>query len=356
MKKLLLASTALVATAGVASAQDITLSGMAEMGIYDNGNDDTQFFTDIDVTFTMSGEADNGLTFGANIDLDESDGSGSCEVSSTGAGGLGNLTIGDVTGDPASCSVSGASNAFGASGQGGESIFVSFGGATFTMGDTDGALDARVPEMALAGGSLADDETIHAGYDAGEAFEGGLLDAGDGQIARFDYTVGSFVGSISMEQGDNGAEDSEDIFAVGFSYAANLSGVDLNAGIGYQAQEDNAAITSVALTGGLANGLSLGVTYSYWDIDEDNVALAGLDEADHVGVGVGYEMNALAIGLNYGIYTLDNDDTIEGYGLAATYDLGGGFELRAGYGYSETDLAGVEEDADTFSLGARMNF
>ena len=87
MKKILFATTALVATAGVASAE-IALTGMAEMGIYDNGNDDTQFFTDIDVTFTMSGEADNGLTFGANVDLDESDGSGSaagsCETRTAG--------------------------------------------------------------------------------------------------------------------------------------------------------------------------------------------------------------------------------------------------------------------------------
>ena len=61
----ILASTALVATAGAASAQDIALSGMAEMGIFGGQDIDTQFFTDVDVTFTMSGEADNGLTFGA---------------------------------------------------------------------------------------------------------------------------------------------------------------------------------------------------------------------------------------------------------------------------------------------------
>ena len=71
MKKILFATTALVATAGVASAE-IALSGMAEMGIYNPNTEtaDTQFFTDIDVTFTMTGESDNGLTFGASIDID----------------------------------------------------------------------------------------------------------------------------------------------------------------------------------------------------------------------------------------------------------------------------------------------
>ncbi|MEO1580050.1 MAG: porin, partial [Pseudomonadota bacterium] len=72
MKKVLLASTALVVSAGIAAA-DVSLSGSAELGIFDDDTE-TQFHTDIDVTFTMSGETDGGLTFGASIDLDESDG------------------------------------------------------------------------------------------------------------------------------------------------------------------------------------------------------------------------------------------------------------------------------------------
>merc|ERR1711969_474249 len=94
---------------------------------------DTQFFTDMDIRFTLSGEADNGLTFGATIDLDEA-------ADNSNPGRFENPD------EP-----------------GGEAIFISYGGATFTMGDTDGALDARVPELALAGGSLADDETVHLG-------------------------------------------------------------------------------------------------------------------------------------------------------------------------------------------------
>jgi hypothetical protein len=36
-----------------------------------SGGATTQFVQDIDITFTMSGTADNGTTFGAAIDLDE---------------------------------------------------------------------------------------------------------------------------------------------------------------------------------------------------------------------------------------------------------------------------------------------
>ena len=76
MKKLLIATTALVATAGMAAA-DVTLSGYAEMGIKDNG-EDTVFHHDLDVKFSLTGETDGGLTFGATIDLDEvADGIGS---------------------------------------------------------------------------------------------------------------------------------------------------------------------------------------------------------------------------------------------------------------------------------------
>ena len=71
MKKILIASTALVATAGIAAA-DIAITGYAEMGMADLGDAvGVQMHSDMDVTFKLSGASDNGLTFGASIDLDE---------------------------------------------------------------------------------------------------------------------------------------------------------------------------------------------------------------------------------------------------------------------------------------------
>jgi outer membrane protein OmpU len=114
MKKVLFATTALVATAGVASA-DIALSGSAQMGIQGgSANDTTQFVQDIDITFTMSGTADNGTTFGAAIDLDEN------------AAGVG-------TNDA------------------GVAIFISGDLGTLTLGDTDGALDWAMQEVDFNG-------------------------------------------------------------------------------------------------------------------------------------------------------------------------------------------------------------
>ncbi|MFZ5964600.1 porin, partial [Thalassococcus sp. BH17M4-6] len=302
---------------------------------------DTQFHTDIDVTFTMSGEADNGLTFGANVDLDES--------------------------------VTGA--AFATGSQGGEAIFVSFGGATLTMGDTDGAMDARMPEMALAGGSIQDDETGHVGFDDQDGHlllgtDSGLsLDGnGDGQIARFDYTYDAFVFSFSVEQANNGADtygffnaigvpagyDADPIYGLGVGYAGEFNGISLNAGLGFQSQNDVAQTYGLAVTAGFSNGLSVGATFSKTEVDGTLESTFGLPDEDitHVGLGVGYEMNNIAVGLNWGRYEY-NGAEVDGYGLAASYDLGGGLSARLGYGYSDF---GGGVDVDTYSLGLAMSF
>lgn len=357
MKKILLASTALVASAGFASAE-VSISGMAEMGIFNSGSaninintstsvtvssavvtltsvttteteGDTQFFTDIDVTFKMSGETDGGISFGATVDLDEN-------------------------------------AAFAPASQGGETIFVSYGGATLTMGDTDGAFDAAMPEVLMAGGSINDDEE-NAGYNGNSGFDG----KGDGQVARFDYAFDAFTFSLSAEQMDNGASD-DNIIGVGVKYSGDFNGIAITAGLGYQTGENmtftapvtlnnatlsgttDAEITGVGVTAGFANGFSAGINYSTIDYDA-----AGAENTTHMGLGLGYEANALAVGFNYGKY--ENVAGIEdvdssGFGLAVAYDLGGGLTAKAGYGSSKLEAGDTEVEYDSFSLGLGMSF
>lgn len=358
MKKILLASTALVASAGIASAE-VSISGMAEMGIFNSdsftaGNlyiyttsssttsvtgtapsvtdGDTQFFTDIDVTFKMSGETDGGISFGATVDLDEN-------------------------------------AAFAPASQGGETIFVSYGGATLTMGDTDGAFDAAMPEVLMAGGSINDDEE-NAGYNGNSGFDG----KGDGQVARFDYAFDAFTLSLSAEQMDNGASD-DNIIGVGVKYSGDFNGIAVTAGLGYQSGQNmdfapsevnifvngtpvsfvtDAEIIGVGVTAGFANGFSAGINYSSTDYDA-----AGAENTTHMGLGLGYEANALAVGFNYGKFeNVSGIDGLDksGYGLAVAYDLGGGLTAKAGYGSSTVDFDGDDYDYDSFSLGLGMSF
>jgi len=332
MKKVLFATTALVASAGIASA-DVAVSGFAELGILDDGAE-TQFHTDIDVTFTMSGETDGGLTFGASIDLDESDG------------------------DP--------SGAFDADTQGGESIFVSGGFGTLTMGDTDGAFDAAMTE-AIIGGAINDDHE-HAGYNGNAGFDGL---GKDGQIARYDYSFGDLGLHISAEIDDAGVDDPTLGLAV--TYSTDLGGVDLGLGLAYQSAEVSIAsgttvgaivatsdlvveadIIGLSVSADFAGGFSAIANYSTVSADV-NGADSGVDPT-HFGLALGYTMDALTVAVNYGEYdewVLRAAPDSEGFGLVVNYDLGGGAEAQFGYGSNDT---GSAADEDTFSLGLALSF
>jgi outer membrane protein OmpU len=365
MKKVLFATTALVATAGVASA-DVTVSGYAEMGIAGGDAMETQFHQDIDVTFSLSGTTDNGLTFGAAVDIDER---------SAGS-------------DPAD--------------DDGVAVFISGNFGTLTMGDTDGALDWAVTEATGNPGSIADNETGHAGY------RGSFLDgAYDGQILRYDYSFGDFGFAVSTEMDDSGVLDNG--MAIGLRYNMELGGgTSLALGAGYQTASlavggDGTACSGEfsvvglnvydAISGGadlsdcapapaggsdqnwvdnntfgidmsavglsavlsMASGVSFGVAYTRYEGDA-NTPFVALGDADHVQVSMGYTMDALSIGINYGelsgsvttpsgTYSLD----ASGWGLAAAYDLGGGAGLHLGYG-------STDGGNDTWSLGLAMSF
>jgi outer membrane protein OmpU len=324
MKKVLFATTALVATAGVASA-DVAVSGYAEMGLAGGDSMETQFIQDIDVTFTLTGTTDNGLTFGASVDLDEA---------SDDVGALDNTHQNDFH-------------------HGGVAVFISGNFGTVTMGDTDGALDWALTEAGNVGnpGSLQDDETAHAGY-LGSYGDG----SSDGQVLRYDYSFGDFAFAISMEQdtvggAGNGVVDAGDTngnMALGLRYGVTAGGVDLTLGLGYQSTDFGTAndqtIIGASVVAAFAGGFSAGIQYSDWS---DVGGVAGADNS-HLGIGIGYSMDAISLHANYGEY----DSGASGFGLAAAYDLGGGASLNLGYGSS--DVGGVS--SDTWSFGLAMSF
>ena len=336
MKKVLFATTALVAFAGAAAA-DVAVSGSAELGINDNGNGDTQYFQDIEVTFGMSGETDSGLSFGASVQLDEP----------------GAAAPGD---------------------DGGATVFISGSFGTLTMGDTDGALDWAMTETAV-GGAIDDAHTIHAGYNGN-----GLLEGGDGQVLRYDYSMGDFGFAVSMTQGDNGAGVADDVTSVGVRYAMTMGGADVALGLGYQDAGTVTRVTTAAVApvldpidgstvtnGTLAQtatgdsnalGLSVAVTagaitgiLNYTDME-----VTGTD-VTHTGLGIGYTAGALTVGVNWGEYDVTGADNVDGFGIAVNYDLGGGAVVQFGYADSaDAPVAGATADDDLFSLGLAMSF
>ena len=323
MKKVLFTTTALVAFAGAASAE-VSLSGYAEMGIKGGTALETQFHNDIDVKFSLSGETDNGLTFGATIDLDEIN--ASAEV-----GGTGTLNN--------------------------SSVFISGAFGTVTLGDTDGALDWAMQEVGI-GTSLMDDHTTHAGFNFNSGHDGVY----DGQVLRYNNTFGAFGVALSVEQDDDTVAGiigdgitASTTWGLGVKYNAALGGVDLGLGLGYQSDSTN-DIWGLSVDAKFGGGFRAILNYS--DLDGKIVAADPMDK--HVGIGVGYTMDALTLSANYGIFSAvaANSDHI-GYGLAVNYDLGGGAVVMAGYGHSEIEAAtlGVADTgSNTWSIGLGLSF
>lgn len=348
MKKVLYATTALVAFAGAAAAE-VTITGSAEMGIVGGGggagplgdnianNGETQFFQDVEVKFTLSGESDSGLSFGAVIDLDET-----------------NVPFNDDAGT---------------------SVFISGNFGTLTMGDTDGALDWALTENVGNPGSIDDAETLHAGY-MGAYGDG----AYDGQIVRYDYSFGDFGFAVSVEMDDSAPTPADPGWAVGGTYSLALGGTTVNLGAGYQTLTtvgvylpgnlldyldptvvDNPAVLltvpagididiwGVSADAAFGGGFVGGIAYSNWDI-------GGVLDVDHTAVSAGWSSGPISIGANYGLfdYSVAGLPDAAGWGIAAAYDFGGGLSAHAAY--SDSDIDGDTFDRSIFSLGMAMSF
>jgi len=326
MKKILLATTALLASATFAAAE-VTVSGTAEMGIIggdgniatNGGSGDLQFWHSIEVKFGMTGATDSGLEFGATIELDEA-------------------------------SASNGLNHYGAT------SFIKGAFGTLTMGDTDGAYDWALTEIGI-GSAIADDHTTHVGYNGNSGLDGSTNGAsGDGLIARYEYAFDAFAVAVSAEidsdddvvVGGVVTSTSDDVFGLGFKYNADLGGTTIALGLGYQTngKRDYIAVSAAAGFGGGFKGV-----LNYADLD----GLVAGDRDKYMGIGLGYTMDALTASINYGQYdVLGAGDDIDGFGVAVNYDLGGGAVVQFGYG-SDTD-GGTLGDQEQYSLGVALSF
>jgi outer membrane protein OmpU len=321
MKKVLFATTALVASAGIASAQGVEISGAAEMGYgSDQGGGAEGFFQSVDIFFDMTGETDNGLTFGASLDLDDAGGTVD-EVD----------RFADFT------------------------VFIGGAFGNLTMGDTDGAMDWAITEAVGNPGSIGDNETGHAGYLGGNALDG----AHNGQILRYDNSFGDFGFAVSVDVADQPGVDTG--FGIGATYGLAFAGGTVDFGVAYQSTEVSPAaaarvpaysiggvavpaftnLDAIAVSAALALDSGFSAALAYTDIN-----VQGAQDAEHYQVSLGYEFGPFAIGANYGDWS--GASTADGYGLAASYDLGGGASLHLGYGDG-----GTQND---YSFGLAMSF
>ncbi len=245
MKKILLASTILVGSAGIAAA-DIAISGDAEFGITDAGAG-FAFSYDAGIDFTMTGETDGGLGFGAKFGIDARDAAVD-DATVWVEGEWGKLTVGDV--DTAVEAVVGGIADIGWDGLGVDDVAEAlrgdgtadilythtFGdislGASFDTGDTGGTAD----DWAVAAGYTLGDYKVALGFLNDNGTESYFVSAGAtfgdfgvnalysdttaGSNAAFGVDVSYTMGAIKITAA--GARDSagagQDAFGIGASY------------------------------------------------------------------------------------------------------------------------------------------
>lgn len=362
MKKFLLATSVLVATAGVAAAE-VTLSGDARMGVIDPfGEQDISFTSRARVTFTLSGESDSGLAFGGSFRADN-------------AGGLtiqnGVDGVFDPT-DPDDLNVGGAT--LGRAG----SVFISGTFGKLSMGDVDDAALSAVGQVSGVGlTGLGDLNEISYMGTEGNFF--------NDPTALYEYSTNGFTFYFSMtnpsyvpfDTNDDGVIDdgegfgTDETIAAGAKYAID----NYSFGLGYE----NAAFET---TGGQEN-IVLGAsgTWGGFTLKAVGSYASGNVEGSQYAFSVDYAMDAWGFtafyndesGLEYGSDTDFNDangalegdqwSTSAAYGIGVSYDLGGGASVVGGYAYNSTEDASTCDDTGRcdeiggiWDLGIDMSF
>jgi outer membrane protein OmpU len=281
MKKVLFATTALVATAGVAAA-DINLTGSANVGLRDTGTGDTFLHQEIDLNFVLSGSTDNGLTFGGSMDFDE-----------------GNTAARDPE------------------------LFISGAWGTLTMGALDAATDALgLADLGFDGIGMDDDvEALRiqgeadVNYSYSVAGFSLLLSYGVGGTTGVDsnegdygvvlgYEMGDFSGQVGYSRddvtGDVGAGLQLAYSANGLTITTLFTERDLRVGTDVSGGGINVAYTMDAFTFGA----------SYADTD-------AVGDFEDYGVGVTYDLGG-GLKLSGAVGSVDNVSVAD-FGLTMSF-------------------------------------
>ncbi len=316
MKKVLLASTALVMTAGIAAA-DVTVGGDGRMGIAKRFGDDTTGFTSrLRISFSASGETDGGLAFGGSVRADNAGGFNVKDANGNDPG--------DPGFDPNTADLTAGGGAVGQSG----TVFIEGGFGKLSMGDVDGAAKAAVGHVSgvgLTGLGDRNESTYIANV-------GGNLPG-----ALYEFMTGGFGLYISASNPVDvfdGSKSPNTAYSIAGSYAFTWGTIAL----GY---EDNDAGTDHWIAGvtGSAGGFTGKLIYG---------SASGSVSGDQYAVSGDYTFGANTI---TAFYTDDEElGGSEAYGLGYAYDLGGGASVKAGWAKDKT------QDDDAYDLGLSFSF
>ena len=325
MKKLLIATSALVALTGAASAE-VALTGNGRMGLVWDG-DNAQFSSRVRARFNLSGETDSGLSFGGSFRVDQENYAAAPESRSAAHGTAGSVYVSGTFGKLSMGDVVSATEA-------------AIGDLT-EIGYTDGEFAANPEEIDyLTGDGENEEQDPTALYEY--TFNGVNLFASMTDGSRRDCSASNvIVGSLECYD-----FDTDDESEVAFSLAAGYEFGAYSVGLGYSENRDGTEI----VIGGTAAINEFKIKAFYADYDDRDLAQLGDfeynfddDEATFevnydksYGLSVEYAMaNGIgleALWIRRDVEILEGfadeaDDSYDAYGVGASYDLGAGATL-----------------------------
>jgi outer membrane protein OmpU len=295
MKKVLLTTTALVMTAGVAAAE-VSISGKTQVSVTATGNGDNVLNTHADINMALSGAYDNGMTMATTIGWDvgrEADYNDDFQLDAAEGGASAaspNMTIG-------------------------------YAGYTFTV-DGEG-LD-----------NLYDDANTSGNFGVAGSMGGvdfALTTNIDGGNSVNSYSLGYSTGDITATMTGTNDHGGVDATKIVVAYAMGDTTLTLTS----DDADDNAdTVTKV----GVSTKIDA-ITFSYTAATNGT---AGSSVGDDWDASIGYSAGALGAS-----YSLDEDDRAR---LVVDYDLGGGASAFA------TMQAGAANDGSEDFTAMGINF
>ena len=325
MKKLLIATSALVALTGAASAE-VALTGDGRMGLVWDG-DNAKFSSRVRARFNLSGETDSGLSFGGSFRVDQENYAAEPESRSAAHGTAGSVYVSGTFGKLSMGDVVSATEA-------------AIGDLT-EIGYTDGEFAANPEEIDyLTGDGENEEQGPTALYEY--TFNGVNLFASMTDGSRRDCSASNvIVGSLECYD-----FDTDDESEVAFSLAAGYEFGAYSVGLGYSENRDGTEI----VIGGTAAINEFKIKAFYADYDDRDLAQLGdfeynFDDDETTfevnydksyGLSVEYAMaNGIgleALWIRRDVEILEGfadeaDDSYDAYGVGASYDLGAGATL-----------------------------
>jgi outer membrane protein OmpU len=312
MKKLLIASTALVATAGMAAA-DITVTGHAAAGYHSNlvqkstltaaNQRNEGIYSNVGVDFSMSGATDNGISFTAALNIDAG-----TEI------------------DQADYEYDGADS--GAAGLGAVTMAGDFGTLTFDNNGIGNLFDGDYSNHDISYATTVNGVAITVAADADESV--GTAAGADDASAKAVLTSGDMTYTLTASNNASAGMSTK----VAVAYAVNDM-LSVNANSKSLSTAGKKTVAGVGATI-VANGLTVTVASdnaqpsSGWDLD------------------LAYSLGGVA--LAYGT------DEGSSHDLTATYALGGGATFKAGMKNHGTSTAAKAALKDSVYAGVSFAF